>query len=130
MTARSAGWYPDPANDGSEIYWDGTRWHGRRERLAPPALPDSLNTAQTTKSGGLSDRFNTFWSSLDDTRRVLVILGGIVGATLLLGVGAFVVTELTKSPYEDECKREVAAMYVDEDGAVEACIKAKEAGFR
>lgn len=31
-----SGWYPDPNDNTAEVYWDGTRWHGRRKKLASP----------------------------------------------------------------------------------------------
>jgi hypothetical protein len=35
---RAPGWYPDPDDsDYSEVYWDGERWHGRRDKLKEPA---------------------------------------------------------------------------------------------
>ena len=38
MTEQQAtGWYPDPSDPNSEIYWNGTQWHGRREKFIEPA---------------------------------------------------------------------------------------------
>ena len=28
------GWYPDPYDNTSEVYWTGTQWHGRRQKFA------------------------------------------------------------------------------------------------
>jgi hypothetical protein len=47
MNQMAAGWYPDPSGEDFEIYWDGERWHGRREKLstAPPVKSDGAGSA-------------------------------------------------------------------------------------
>ena len=40
---QATGWYPEPSDPTQEIYWDGTQWHGRRDKFpalaASPAAP-------------------------------------------------------------------------------------------
>jgi hypothetical protein len=33
---RQSGWYPDPNDNTAEVYWDGNRLHGRRNKLVSP----------------------------------------------------------------------------------------------
>lgn len=37
MAQMASGWYPDPNDEKAEIYWDGERWHGKREKLQSAA---------------------------------------------------------------------------------------------
>jgi hypothetical protein len=32
MAPQRVGWYPDPNDNGAEVYWDGARWHGSRQK--------------------------------------------------------------------------------------------------
>jgi hypothetical protein len=58
-TQLTNGWYPDPNDESSEIYWDGKRWHGRRDVLsdtpqvaeppAPPVVVSGLSNLPTRK---------------------------------------------------------------------------------
>jgi hypothetical protein len=34
--SQTPGWYPDPDDNNSEIYWNGTRFHGSRKRDSSP----------------------------------------------------------------------------------------------
>ncbi|WIY83330.1 RDD family protein [Propionimicrobium sp. PCR01-08-3] len=47
-----ADWYPDPANEGQERYWDGTRWTTRMRPIATPGQPGQTGQVTTTPGFG------------------------------------------------------------------------------
>lgn len=100
MAPQRAGWYPDPNDSKSEVYWDGTRWHGRRDKLPQQAAqsPTAGQPRAREDRGG----FSAFWDGLDDTRRVFVIFGAILLTALIAGlIGLFAL--LVPPSAEDEC---------------------------
>lgn len=62
MNQMATGWYPDPNDDGAEIYWNGQQWHGRRDRNpnTPPTPKPELGIAALI--AGISRQpTRTFW---------------------------------------------------------------------
>lgn len=102
MASQRPGWYPDPNDQGAEMYWDGTRWHGRRQRTSAAVPGPQRPTIPSGKQPAwFYDRWVPFWHHIDDTRRVLIILG-VIGAMAL--VGFVIAAQPWESKFKDECE--------------------------
>lgn len=45
------GWYPDPADPGTNRYWDGGRWTENRAPIAAPAPGEVVRAKETNADG-------------------------------------------------------------------------------
>jgi hypothetical protein len=98
MANQKAGWYPDPSDSASEVYWDGQRWHGKRQKMAqgsnPPPAP---STRFWTRSG---------WALLTTAQQLLIVVGLVFA--LLLGIGACNYVMKEADPKRQACERAMA----------------------
>jgi hypothetical protein len=101
MAQQKAGWYPDPNDDKAEVYWDGGRWHGRREKLdAPGPLP---GPAPGPVQSGQSRDLRQLWRELNAFGRSLVV-GAVLLVVVITGAVILVGTHPWESQREKECK--------------------------
>jgi hypothetical protein len=120
MPSQKAGWYPDPTDNKAEIYWDGARWHGRREKLSGPARttpsPGPVQSGQSSDLRGL-------WRELNNRGRLL-IFGGALLIVVIIGIAL-----AAASPWESDREKECKAVATQEgysgaqfDQVVKLCV--------
>lgn len=105
---RSAGWYPDPNDADGEIYWDGSGWHGQRQKRLPTVEPQPVARASKSSGAGpmsATERAAQFWHGLSGGGRLLIIVGVIVATALI----SLVVGKGWESKYQEGCESQVAA---------------------
>jgi hypothetical protein len=115
MAPQRVGWYPDPNDNGAEVYWDGARWHGSRQK----SIDESGPPVQPTRPADVIDKLKDAWQQLARWVQILIVV-----VVLLCVIG--VIYALQKSPYEDECKAQANEMNLkntDFDWYVKYCIK-------
>jgi hypothetical protein len=128
--SRSAGWYPDPSDPNGEIYWDGSGWHGRRQKRRPTAEPQLVGRAPQSSGAepmSATERSANFWRRLSDGGRALIIFGVIAVAALIGTLFA----RPWESKYQNGCESQVAADGVSPtspsfEGYVDMCVKSLE----
>jgi hypothetical protein len=83
---QASGWYPDPGDPNAEIYWDGTRWHGRREILTdqPTGQPDRAAATPAGTWLRRESKIDSTSKQLSDQQFKWVALVGIVLAIAIL----------------------------------------------
>jgi len=115
----ATGWYPDPNDPKTEIYWDGTRWHGRREALKDELPGTGSNPIPQVDVAGVRNL---------PTRRFWVIT--IAAIALALGVIFWVIPQVKKSNEEmewwdqqlhSECMQQKLSSGMDNFAADKAC---------
>ena len=98
------GWYPDPNDASAEVYWDGSSWHGRRQKRlnkpvepTPPLSGGGLFEGRPKMTAGQPEwwanqrgRLGSWWGGLTVGGRLAVILAVIAGLFLLFFAGSFV----------------------------------------
>lgn len=118
MASQSVGWYPDPNDDRAEVYWDGSRWHGRRQKSTDESQPP----VQPPRPPDVIDKLKDSWHGLARSGQIVLVIVVLLCVLSLIGV----IYALQKSPYEDECKAQANEMNLkntDFDGYVTVCIK-------
>ena len=111
--SQEPGWYPDPNNHTAEVYWDGTRWHGRRNKLANSIGDQTASPA----TGGKSS-----------TPRTWII----VGLAACVAIIVVLIFALSPSPYERECKNSAIRQGLQGsqlEEVVKVCVDLKEKGY-
>ena len=105
MGAAMAGepaWYPDPNDAHSEIYWDGAKWHGRRQTCPPPIV---FANWPTPKTSGVLDGFRRFWRVQSQTVQLILITGAVlIVISIVFGLAAFVDARPWESQRYKDCK--------------------------
>lgn len=128
--SRSTGWYPDPSDPDGEIYWDGSDWHGRRQKRPPTVEPQLVGRAPQssgTQPMSATERSANFWHGLSDRGRLLVFFGAIAVVFLIMTLFA----RPWESKYQNGCESQVAADGVSPtspsfEGYVDMCVKSLE----
>jgi Protein of unknown function (DUF2510) len=99
--AGAQGWYPDPSAARSEIYWDGAKWHGHRQKCPPPV---TLANWPTPNSGVL-DSFRRLWRVQSKVVQLAIIIGaGLILISMVFGLAAFVDARPWESQRYKDCK--------------------------
>jgi hypothetical protein len=105
MGAAMAGapeWYPDPNDARSEIYWDGAKWHGRRQKGPPPIM---LANWPAPKSSGVLDGFRRFWRVQSQAVQLIIITGAmLISISMVFGLAAFVDAKPWESQRYKDCR--------------------------
>lgn len=128
--SRSAGWYPDPNDAESEIYWDGSSWHGRRQKHPSTMQPHPVARASKPSAEGVipfTERAAEFWHGLSDRGRAAIIIGVIVVAALI----GLLIAHPWQSKFQQECESKVMDDGVSPtspsfEGYVNMCVKNSE----
>lgn len=108
-SSKPAGWYPDPNDSGFEVYWDGGRWHGRRDKFDEPgdALPSTGGQkSSATRLGALFPTSVAQWRGLSESTQALIAVGIGLFAILLVG---FLVWFATSKPWESQREKDCRA---------------------
>lgn len=129
LTTQTPGWYPDPNNSNSEVYWDGERWHGRRQKLQKssglPSGDGQVADTLTFPSNVIPQAWMLAWRRLSSGAQALLIIAVIaVFATLLL---AFLHAKPWESQREKDCSAAMEAQGYrgsQLDAAVKFCVDA------
>ena len=101
--AGAPGWYPDPNEARSEIYWDGARWHGRRQKGPPPIT--LANWPRPKKSSGVGDGFRRFWRVQSQAVQLIIIIDAVlILISMVFGLAAFVDARPWESQQYKDCK--------------------------
>jgi hypothetical protein len=110
MATQSPGWYPDPNGSDSEVYWDGDRWHGRRQKRPTPtaAAPGGgqLGSPATSRPNVIPQTWVLAWGRLSTTAQALVITGIVF---LVLMIGSWLSTKPWESQREKDCRAAMEA---------------------
>jgi len=109
MASRNPGWYPDPNDDNAEVYWDGSRWHGRRNKIAQSSPPAPGPTFSASSGSDVGARLRETWHGFDEPRRRLIIIGSAV-AVLLIAI-ILVATEPWHSREYKDCVSDTQRTY-------------------
>jgi hypothetical protein len=100
--AGAPGWFPDPNDARSEIYWDGAKWQGRREKCPPPI---TLSNWPTPESSGVLDGFRRFWRVQSQAVQVIIISGAVlILISMVFGLAAFVEARPWESQRYKDCR--------------------------
>ncbi len=127
VMSRSAGWYPDPNDAKSEIYWDGSSWHGKRQKrpstVEPHPVPP-VSASSADEATPFTDRLAELWHGLSLTGRAVVIFGSIAVATVI----GTLIAKPWESKFQEMCESEVADYGVSPtspsfEGYVDICTK-------
>ena len=95
-------WYPDPNDARSEIYWDGAKWHGRRQKCPPPIV---LSNWPTPKSSDVLDGFRRFWRVQTKTVQLIIITDTVlILISMVFGLAALVDARPWESERYKDCK--------------------------
>lgn len=96
VVAQSVGWYPDQNDPRVEVYWDGTRWHGRRWRAegSPPA--------PVAATASVFDGVRNWWNAL--SRNAQLGIAGAMVAVLILALVIVVASKPWESAEYKNCK--------------------------
>lgn len=103
MDAQSAGWYPDPNDPKSELYWDGTRWHGQRKKSTYAGFGgnEQAGGAATPWPNVIPAKWVLAWRKLSDGAKVIVIVAVVLFLVLFFG---WLSTSPWESQREKDCK--------------------------
>lgn len=105
----SPGWYPNPYDPNSELFWDGQKWHGSRQRLQhfAAAIP---STPRRPQGSSEFDRLSRYWRKQSQAGQVAIAVGVALVITLLsLLALSTVYTKPWESRLEKECKAMAAS---------------------
>jgi hypothetical protein len=93
MTGQPLGWYPDPNESNAEVYWDGKRWHGRRDKLkgSVPSLPPTSHP-----NVGILRNLVAAWD------RLSVVAQVVITVAMILLVAGIVSSVLKSKPWESD----------------------------
>lgn len=122
--SRKAGWYPDPSDDGREIYWDGYRWHGRREvrEVSQPVdRGPSARAAATTNE--VKRGLQGWWHQRSTRDRVIIVLASVgLAVGLMSGIASCSHDAEVRSDCERQATRE-GYRGSKKDQVVDFCVK-------
>jgi hypothetical protein len=109
VATQTPGWYPDPNDSNSEVYWDGDRWHGRRPKLG--ATTGSLSGRgqfgdSTSRPKVIPEAWVLGWRQLPSFAQALIIIGTIV---LVVIVISFLSSKPWESQREKDCRAAMQA---------------------
>lgn len=110
---RSRGGIPTRNNTTAEVYWYGTRWHGRRNKLANSVGGETASPV----AGGKSSTART-WI--------------VVGLAVCVAIIVTLIFALGPSPYERECKNSAlrqGLQGLQYEEVVKVCVDLKEKGY-
>jgi hypothetical protein len=111
---RQSGWYPDPNDNTAEVYWDGNRLHGRRNKLVSPQ-----QTGQVT-------------GKKSSTARVWVTITGLIVCAVII-IGVVWACSTAPSPYEKECRKDglLHGLQGEQlEDMVRVCVDLKNEGYK
>ena len=76
MTMSKPGWFPNPSNPNSELYFDGEKWTGESRAVTPFAPVDNSSFA------GDGSFVNT---GMSKKKRLMIALASVMSAVILIG---------------------------------------------
>ena len=88
---QPAGWYPDPADPGTEIYWNGSAWTGMRRPLGGQTAAAEVGSPGGAVGAGLKSAgtgVTATWQRAGRGQRIaMAAFAAAIGVGLLLGLG-------------------------------------------
>jgi hypothetical protein len=100
--AGAPGWYPDSNDARSEIYWDGAKWQGRRQKSPPPIM---FSNWPTPTSSGVLGGFRRFWRVQTKAVQRIIITGAVlILISMAFGLAAFVDARPWESQRHKYCR--------------------------